>query len=332
MIQLSSRYAGIELNNPIVAASSGMTATLSSIRKLASLGVGAIVVKSLFEEQLEEHALSLDGGQDYAFLEAGDYLLEYIKSHETEKHLTLLRDAKRETNIPIIASINCYKEGKWIDFAQQLASTGCDALELNIMRLEVDRFSDEKKLIEEYVAICKKVKKALTIPVAVKIDYHFACLPALVDRLRAAGIDGVTCFNRGYRMDIDIEKESITSGDIFTHTSDLSDTLKFTGILSALIPQMPISASGGVHSSEDIIKAILSGASSVQIASALYQQGADIIPQFLEQIRLWMERKGYKSIDEFRAILNAHSDTYGNMYERVQFMRYFSNRNDLTIL
>lgn len=332
MTQLTAQYAGVPLRNPIVAASSGMTSSLASIRKIASLGVGAIVVKSLFEEQLEEQALSMGNAQEQSFLEATDYLLEYIKSHETEKYLTLLREAKESTDIPIIASINCYKQGKWIELAQQLASTGCDALELNIMRLETDKFSDEKKLVDEYISICKSVKNALHIPVSVKIDYHFACLPALTDKLRAAGIDGITCFNRGYRMDIDIEKQSITSGDIFTHSSDLADTLKFTGILSALVPQMPISASGGVHSFEDVIKAIFAGADSVQLASALYQQGAEIIPDFLTRIEQWMVQKGYQSIDEFKGLLNARSQTYGNMYERVQFMRYFSNRNDTNIL
>lgn len=322
-MDLTSNYAGIELQNPIIAASSGMTATAEKIVQIAEAGVGAVVLKSLFEEQIESEALSSAAIDAYG--EGTEYILQYTKSHKIEQHLNLIADAKARTSIPIIASINCYKKGEWISFARRMEQAGADAVELNIMRIETGKMVNENQLANEYIDMCTMVAKELSIPVAVKLDSQYSCLVALVDKLRASGIKGVTCFNRPYQMDIDLNKLQIIGGPMLTTEADLSTTLKFTGILSALVPGIAVSASGGVHSSEAVIKCLLAGASSVQLASSLYKKGVSVVTNYIKELKDWMTTKGYRTVDEFKGLLNAKNDKGKNSFERVQFMKYVSN-------
>lgn len=322
IIDLSSNYAGVSIKNPLVAASSGLTSNLNRLEDLSNAGIGAIVLKSLFEEQIEAEAFSESPLDSYEGLE---YMQQYIKAHKLEQYIDLIRQAKSSLPTPIIASLNCYKKGEWVTFATQIERAGADALELNIMRLETDKMVDESFLVNQYVNICAQVARKLSIPVAVKIDNQFACTVALVDKLRASGVRGITCFNRSYQMDIDIDSLNVIGSNPLTTSSELSTTLKYTGILSAKIPQLPVSASGGVHNYQAIVKCLLAGASSVQFASVLYQKGPKVILDFLENLKSWMQSKGYCSINEFKGILNAKNLKDGSLYERMQFMKYFAS-------
>lgn len=326
-MNLTAQYAGLTLPSPLIAASSGFTASVPQIIKLAQHGAGAVVIKSLFEEQIVSQALSMQ--EDSRYYEGVDYLQQYVQAHEIDKHLSLIKEAKKAVSIPVIASINCYHSGQWVDFAKQMQDAGADAIELNIMRLETDRLADESKLASSYVTLCADVAKATSIPVCVKLDKQFMALSALVDKLRTVGIKGITCFNRSYQTDIDVEKLTIRSGQIFTSSQELSDTLKHTAILSAQFPKLPISASGGVHQAEDIVKCLLAGASSVQVASALYLHGADYVQTMLQGLKNWMTRKAYQTVDEFKGLLNAKQVEDRSKYERMQFMRYFSDHQEV---
>lgn len=321
---LSAQYAGLALENPIVVASSGQTHSASNIKKLAEAGAAAVVVKSLFEEQIEGLAQHLTQEQEHT--EAFDYIGQYVKANELEKHLEIIRSAKKETNIPIIASVNCFKSGNWTDFAKSLESAGADALEVNIMRLESSLTADPTTVIRDYITIAKEVSSAVSIPVAVKLDRHFSTLISLIDKIHFSGVKGVTLFNRSYRMDVDIEKEELTSSKLFTSSSDLADTLRYTGLVTSSIPNMPVSASTGIHTAEDAIKAILVGASSIQLCSTLYLNGITQIKEILEGIKDWMERKQYERIEDFRGKLKADGDD-ATLFSRMQFMKYFSSRN-----
>ncbi len=320
---LTCSYAGLKLKNPIVVASCSHTHSVASIKKLAEAGAAAVVIKSLFEEQMEEHSNMLSHEQEHT--EAFDYLTQYIKSNELNEHLELIKAAKQAVNIPIIASINCYKAGNWVDFAKQLANAGADALEVNIMRLEASINTDPTTLVREYISIAKDVAQAVNIPVSIKLPRDFSTLVALVDKMHYAGAKGVTLFNRSYRMDIDIENETIVSGNVLTTPNDIADTLRFTGIVATKVPQIEVSASTGIHTATDAVKALLAGASSVQICSTLYLHGAKVIGEILDGIDEWMSRKQYRSVDEFRGKLKP-SDEDLNLFSRVQFMKYFSNK------
>lgn len=322
MVDITTTYAGLKLKNPVVAASSGLTATLEKVQKLVENGVGAIVLKSLFEEQIEMQGQSMMETADYP--EAADYIAEYVKSEEITKYLDLIKSIKAACDVPVIASINCFRADAWTDFAKNIEAAGADAIELNVMRLETDLFAASDNFESQYIEIVKSIASQVKIPVTVKLSSHISNIPALVDKLRASGAKGVVLFNRSYRTDVNIENECLTSGKIFTTEADLHDSLRYIGLCSAAIKNISYCASTGVHSAESAIKAILVGADAVQMCSALYKEGPEFVSKVLKGIEDWMQRKGYQSVDEFKGRLNASDIKSATMFERMQFMKYFS--------
>lgn len=322
MITLETTFAGLKLKNPLIAASSGLTNSISKIVELDNAGIGAIVLKSLFEEQIENHSEKLSQITDYP--EAGDYINTYIQMNHMGKYLDLIRSAKEKCNVPIIASINCYKSAKWIDFAKTIQDAGADALELNLFVLNAGEFGDTY-LEDTYVSIVREIKKVIHIPVIIKIAKNISNLPGLISKLKALGADGVVLFNRFYQLDIDINSMEITSGPVFSNPTDFSDTLRWTAIVSGRVPDFDIACSYGVHSWEDAIKGILAGATSIQLCSILYEQGADAVTNMLTCLEEWMDQNNFSSLAEFKGKLNYANIKSPYMYERVQFMKYFSS-------
>ncbi|MBF6596711.1 MAG: dihydroorotate dehydrogenase-like protein [Fermentimonas sp.] len=322
MITLETTFAGLKLKNPLIAASSGLTNSISKIVELDNAGIGAIVLKSLFEEQIENHSEKLSQITDYP--EAGDYINTYIQMNHMGKYLDLIRSAKEKCNVPIIASINCYKSAKWIDFAKTIQDAGADALELNLFVLNAGEFGDTY-LEDTYVSIVREIKKVIHIPVIIKMAKNISNLPGLISKLKALGADGVVLFNRFYQLDIDINSMEITSGPVFSNPTDFSDTLRWTAIVSGRVPDFDIACSYGVHSWEDAIKGILAGATSIQLCSILYEQGADAVTNMLTCLEEWMDQNNFSSLAEFKGKLNYANIKSPYMYERVQFMKYFSS-------
>ena len=322
MITLETTFAGLKLKNPLIAASSGLTNSISKIQELDNAGIGAIVLKSLFEEQIENHSEKLTQISDYP--EASDYINTYIQMNHMGKYLDLIRSAKAKCSVPIIASINCYKSAKWIDFAKTIQDAGADALELNLFVLNAGEFGDTY-LEDTYVNIVREVKKVVQIPVVIKMAKNISNLPGLISKLKSLGVDGAVLFNRFYQLDIDINNMEITSGPVFSSPKDFSDTLRWTAIVSGRVPNFDIACSYGVHSWEDTIKGILAGAGGIQLCSVLYEQGVDVIANMLTCIEEWMDQNNYSRIEEFKGKLNYANITSPYMYERVQFMKYFSS-------
>lgn len=325
MANLETRFANLKLKNPLIAASSGLTNTLEKIKAMENAGVGAIVLKSLFEEQIESHTEKLLSITDYP--EAADYINTYIELNHVEKYLDLIRDAKAECEIPIIASINCYKLTRWTDFAKSIENAGADALELNVLMINSGEFVDNY-LEDTYQKIVRELKKTIRIPVVLKLAKSMSNFPGLVGKLKSLGTDGITLFNRLYNLDIDIQKMEITSGPVFSHPSDFSDTLRWTAIVSGKVPDIDIACSYGVHSWENVVKGILAGANAVQLCSMLYEQGLDVVDDILVCLEEWMDQHNYHYIDDFRGKLNFSNVPNPALYERVQFMKYFSNYNN----
>lgn len=326
MIDIKTQYAGLTLRNPLIVGSSGLTNNPERNKEFEKAGAGAIVLKSLFEEQIEMQSdVLLQQGADYP--EAADYIRGYVKANQINDYLELIKKTKQLCTIPIIASINCYKADAWIDFAHQIELAGADALELNVFFMETDLIYNSDSMRDLYVNIIRRVKETVSIPVIIKISKMVGNIPALVNTLRINGADGVVMFNRFYQPDIDINNMQIVSGNVFSNHSDLSDTIRWTAIVSGKIPEISIASSTGVHDWEDVIKCLLAGASAIQMCSAVYTHGAEIISQVLTCIEEWMHQAHYQSLDQFRGKLNYNNIPDPAMYERSQFMKYFSNRD-----
>jgi dihydroorotate dehydrogenase (fumarate) len=311
MINLETKYLGLDLKNPIVVSSSGLTNSVEKIKKIEEMGAGAVVLKSLFEEQID--------------FEAGDYISNYVKNTSVEKYLDLIKDAKKAVNIPIIASINCISAKDWTSFAKRIEEAGADALELNIYVVAMNKNMTSADYEQIYYDIVEEVSKRISIPIAVKLSYHFTNFVNMIDRLSVTGASGVVLFNRFYQPDIDIDKMQVTAADVFSTPSDIRHSLRWVAIVSDKIRNIDISASTGVHDGEGAVKMLLAGANTVQVCSVLYEKGVEHIQTILKDIETWMDKKGFKELDDFRAKMSARKLTNPARYQRAQFMKYFSS-------
>ncbi len=325
MIDMKTNYAGLTLRNPIIVGSSGLTTKAERNKEFEKAGAGAIVLKSLFEEQIEMQGDVLIDSTD--FPEATDYVRQYVKANQVNNYLELIQSSKAACTIPIIASINSYKADAWIDFARQIEIAGADALELNIFLLQTELGYDFDKNRKAYIDIVRRVKDTVSIPVIVKLGKFFSNIPDMVDTLKVNGASGVVLFNRFYQPDIDLNTLQLVSGNVFSSHSDLSDTIRWTALVTGKVPGIDVSASTGVHDWEDVVKCILAGASTVQMCSALYNCGNEIISQVLTCMEEWMHHTNFKSVSQFRGRLNYANLPDPALYERSQFMKYFANRD-----
>ncbi len=320
-----TRYAGLNLTSPIIVGSSGLTNSVEKNKELEKAGAGAIVLKSLFEEQIAMQSDWMLDGSDYP--EANDYIRNYVKNNQVTDYLYLIQESKRNCKIPVIASINCYKADTWTDFAHQIEMAGADAIELNIFALNTELNKEYNTLEKSCVQIVRKVKESVHIPIIVKLGKHYSNIVELVEHLYANGASAVVLFNRFYQPDIDINKLQVVSGQVFSSHTDMADTLRWTGIVSGKLPQISVASSTGVHDWEDIVKCILAGASAVEICSTVYLHGNEIISQMRRSMEEWMNGMNYHSLTDFKGKLNYSNIADPAMYERIQFMKYFSNRD-----
>lgn len=326
MANLKTKFAGLELKNPIIVGSSGLTESVDKIKELAKHGAGAVILKSLFEEQITfeaNHTISSNHKNEYP--EAADYIKSYTKNNTLTSYLNLIRDAKKEVDIPIIASINCITANQWLTFAKSIQEAGADALEVNVFILPIDKNKTSKEYEELYHTLFKKLKKHITIPVIFKIGQQFTNLTALLNRFNAEDVSGVTLFNRFYQPDIDIEMLSTKSAEVFSTELELRNVMRWVAIASGKISGLDISASTGVHSGEAAIKLLLAGATSIQVCSTIYKNGPEKVAEIINDIEKWMNKKSFQSIEDFRGKLNHAKVNNPEMYERSQFMKHFSN-------
>lgn len=323
MATLETTFAGLKLKNPIIVSSSGLTDSAAKNQKLCEAGAGAIVLKSLFEEQIMMEADWMGDANMYP--EGSDYLVGYIREHKLGEYLSLIKESKQVCNIPIIASINCYQNADWIDFAKKIEEAGADALEINILALQTDVLYNYGTFEQRHIEILQHIKKTIQIPVIMKLGDNLTNPIALIEQLYANGAAAVVLFNRFYQPDIDIEKLTHTTGNVFSNEAELGKTLRWIGIASASVKNLDYAASGGVHSAEGMIKAILAGASAIEMCSVIYQKTPAVIQGFLAASEQWMNRKGMESIQQFKGMLNVHDLKGVNTFERTQFLKYFSS-------
>ncbi|OFY39477.1 MAG: diguanylate cyclase [Bacteroidetes bacterium GWF2_40_14] len=322
MNNLSVNYMGLSLSSPLIAASSGLTSQIDKVVAFAKAGVGAIVVKSLFEEQIINEAEFISSrSADYP--ESADYLYHYLRSSSISKYLDLIKEIKAAVQVPVIASINCYSPGEWIAFAKEIENAGADGLELNFYSLPLNILKNSNDIEKQYLEVVGKVSKSLKIPVSVKIASTFTNIPGFVNGLKAYGAKSVVMFNRFYSPDIDIKKVRMIAANAFSYEEEYLTELRWIGIVSALVPGIDLSASTGIHNGTTVIKQILAGATTVQMCTSLYQKGAEAITHAIEDINLFMDAQGFENLSDFRGKLNYSNIENPQRFERVQFMKNF---------
>ena len=325
-MDLNTSYLGLKLKNPIVVGSSTFTGTVDGIVKCAKAGAGAVVLKSLFEEQILSDIKKEEGYTDiYTHnVDADLYMKTFLRGNEIAIYTNLIREAKKTVDIPIIASINCADKGEWTSFAKELQDAGADALELNIAVSPFDKDVASKVIEDEVVNIFNEVKKTVTIPVSVKLGDHFTNIGNMAFRLSMAGAAGLVLFNRFYNPTIDIESMKAVPGSALSVEEENGNTLRWISLLAAQEIPCCLSASTGVHSAEDVVRQILAGASSVQVCSALYKKGITVIAEMEEGLENWMKKHNFNSISEFKGKCSASADV--KVFERLQYLR---RNNDL---
>jgi len=327
MPNLETKYMGLTLKNPIIVASSGLTNSIEKIKDLEKAGAGAVVLKSIFEEQINNevnHLINRDPQNQYP--EAEDYIWNYTRNNSITHHLNLLSEAKKETEIPIIASINCMSASEWTVFAKDFENAGADALELNLFFVPTDRKKTAEEIEQLYLKVVSEVKKSVTIPVSVKIGFYYTNLVAMADRLVANGANALVLFNRFYEPDINIEKMELVASEVFSSPSDIRRSLRWIGLISSQLPQVEIAAATGIHDGEAVIKQLLAGAQVTQVCSSVYINGSQVIAGMVADLQAFMKKWNFKKIEDFRGRLSYKNIPDPMLYERAQFMKYFSGK------
>lgn len=327
MIKLATTYMGLALKNPILAGSSGLTNSVTQIKLLEKAGVGAVVLKSLFEEQIKIDVRSVisSNEQNTAYPEAEDYIRNYTKMNSVAKYLDYIREVKTAVSIPIIASINCTSVADWTDFARDIEAAGADALELNIYEMPVDRNISADSYDKVYIDILRSVKKKVKIPVSVKISFYFSNIIRVVDQLIANGASAVVMFNRFYTPDFNLDTLEFTTSEVMSLPTDLYRGLRWTGIVKGKLPKVEIAASTGIHDGQAAIKQILAGAQVVQLCSTLYLNGFGVVSEMEAELKKFMEKWSFESVNDFRGRMSYQNIKSPALYERAQFMKYFSD-------
>jgi len=327
MASLKTTYLGLNLKSPIIVGSSGLTNSVEKIIKLREAGAGAVVLKSLFEEQLNHEVdNSLQTAHNSNYPESYYYVGEYTKMSSVFSYLQLIKDAKSAVDIPIIASINCYSSHEWINLAKQIQDAGADALELNIHVVNTKKNVDASDYENMYYEVAEAVCKEVSIPVAMKLGFYISNLVSVVNKLAMKGVKGAVLFNRFYAPDIDINKIKPSVSGVFSTETDIRHSLRWVAIVSGKVKNIDIAASTGIHSGEAVIKQLLVGAKAVQICSSIYQNGPEVISHMLDFVNNWMKEKNFDTIDDFDGMLSYSNIDNPTLYERSQFMKYYASK------
>jgi len=327
MADLTTSYMGLKLRNPVIVASSGLTKSAAGISRCAEMGAGAVVMKSIFEEQYWGEAAPAEKFFSY-YPEALDYLRKgSLLGYAPQEKCSIIEEAKKKVNIPVIASINCQSPELWPDFALQFQEAGADGLELNIYFLPFDLKTPGTDYEKFHLEILEKVKKAVSIPVAVKLTSQLTSVPFLAHRLAKSGCDALVLFNWFLQPDVNVE--SLQTKNIIGK-GNFHQSLRWVALLAGRV-DCDIASSGGVEKHEDLIKQILVGAAAVQVCSLLYRKGLETVKDLLSALEAWMDSHEYSSIDDFKGELSFKKQELtfkepekAKAYFRHQYLKIFS--------
>ena len=322
MSSLGTRYMGIQLANPVIAGASDLTANVDTIRRIEEAGAGAIVLKSLFEEQIQAERLKLE--ED---LQAGESispemssLYPKVEHGGPREHLLWVKKSKAAVKVPVIASLNAVNRATWVQYAVALADQGVDGLELNFFATPRDFDVSGSRVEDEQLEALREIRGAVRIPIAVKLSVFYSNPLNFLRRLDEEGINAFVLFNRFFQPDVDPESESITMPMNYSAPADTRLPLRFAGLLYGRV-KADVCASTGIASGADAAKMILAGAAAVQVVTALYRSGVKAIGQIRDGLAAWMEKKSYPSIDAFRGKLSAKNAKDPWAYTRAQYAK-----------
>lgn len=324
-VDISTKYLGLELANPLVASASPLTGKLDTLLQLEEAGAAAVVLPSLFEEQIEHDSWAVhdlyEVGSAISPEAFGGYMPE-MEGYNTgpDRYLGLLENAKDKLGIPVIASLNGMSPGGWTKYAKFMEECGADALELNVYRVATETHTSGSEIEQGYIDLVSDVKGSIDIPLAVKISPYFSSLASMARRLVEAGADGLVLFNRFYQPDINLDELKVKPDVVLSSPVNLRLPLRWTAILRGRI-NGSLAASSGVHTGEDVVKLILAGADVTQMASALLKYGPSHLATVLFEMESWFAEREYQSIEQGKGSLSQVHASDPEAFERTNYMR-----------
>ena len=324
-VDLRTNYLGLSLPHPVVPSASPLTADLDHLAQLAEAGAAAVVLPSLFEEQIEHDAMAIYHGTEWAagsFAEAADGYFTEMNDYNTgpESYLELIRSAKAELSIPVIASLNGTTRGGWTLYAKVLADEGVDALELNIYLIAADPALSGAEIESRYLGLVESIRRVVDIPLAVKVGPFFSSMAHMARRFVSAGADGLVLFNRFYQPDIDLDRLEVVPNLVLSNPAELRLVLRWIAILHGKV-DCGLAATTGVHGAEEAAKLILAGADVVMMASALLRHGPERLRETIDGLRSWLTSHEYTSLGQAKGSLSQKSVPDPSSYERANYMR-----------
>ena len=329
MANLNTTYAGLQLKNPLIVGSSSLMGSITNLKRLEELGAGAVVLKSIFEEEITNEFDKIlneaDASNDSEYL---DYFDAKIKNDNLTAYLDLIKEAKKELSIPVIASINCHSMHEWNYFVNKIEEAGADAVELNIFYFPADFNKSSKKMEKRYLEIIKRVVTKANIPVVVKMSQYFTNLGGMIKKVSKTGVAGITLFNRFYKPDINLATEELTTASVFSSPQEYVIPLQWMALMNPRI-DTKMAASTGIHDGESFVKLLLAGASANYIVSSLFKNGFEVITEILTYLEKYLEDNNHDSVNDIIGLLSQKNIKNPKYYERAQFMKYFTDAADI---
>jgi dihydroorotate dehydrogenase (fumarate) len=329
MVDITTQYLGLTLRTPIVASPSPRTGNIADLVALEQAGVGAVVLPSLFEEDLEAESLTLyERHEKGAFTnpEAADYFPDLTYSHlGLERHMTLLRDAVQELAIPVIGSINGRTPGGWVEYAQTMADAGAAAVELNMYDVAADPSRTASDVEAEYIKLVTEVVDAVDVPVSVKLSPYFTSFANFARHVVGAGAQGLVLFNRFYQPDLDLDTLDVTPRLELSHPSEVRLPLRWIAILRRHLPHTSLALTSGVHSGQDVLKALLAGSDAVMTTTAVLNTGPEIVRTMVDEMQAWLTDREYDSVTQLQGSMAQHATSDPGAYERAQYQQVLAS-------
>jgi dihydroorotate dehydrogenase (fumarate) len=321
MADLSTTLMGLRLRNPVVVSSSQLTSSLEGVRECADAGAGAVVLKSLFEEQImADTDRAIEEATFLTHTEAEDYFVAMGRNHYMDLYFSLVESAKKAVSIPVIASVNCITAETWVEYARGFESAGADALELNVFILPLDATQDSRRLEAHYLDVASRLAARVKIPVAMKIGFHFTALAQVIQALSRAGVKALVLFNRFHRLDFDIEGLRLVSAPSFSAPEEIALSLQWISLMSGRV-SCDLVANTGVHDGAGVVKQLLAGARAVELCTAIQKKGARHIRKILDELEAWMKRRSFGSVRDFSGLLSRERSKEPRSYERSQYLK-----------
>ncbi len=329
MANLQSSYMGIPLKNPFVVGACSMTAHMDSIKRMEDSGAAAIVIQSLFEEQIQLQQMRMEEEltvSDNLDAEIQD-LFPDVEHGGPEEHLMWVKKTKEAISIPVIGSLNCTNPETWSEWAVRMEETGVDGLELNFFAIPIDGSKSASEIEAEQVDALKRVKSKVNIPISVKLSPFYTSPLEIIHKMDSVGVNGFVLFNRMFHPSFNIEKETGQYPFNLSSSNDHRMALRFAGLLYDKV-KGSICTSNGIHTGEDAIEVLLAGTNVFQAVSTLYRNRIDVIGSILKDIEAWMDRKGYETLDDFRGKLSVEKTPDKWTYRRAQYVKMLLKADD----